>query len=38
MVMLGGAVSYTELRDMPLPELNQLQATAAEVMNKLSSG
>lgn len=35
MVMAGGSVSYSELRDMPLPELDDLQRVVSEVLKKL---
>lgn len=36
MIALHGAVSYSELRDMPLPELDRLQEITAEVVNKMN--
>lgn len=34
-MLTGGGVTYTELRDMPIPELEQLQEVAAEVADSL---
>lgn len=38
MVTFGGAVSYTELRNMPLPELARLHREAKRVTDELKRG